>query len=59
MSKVLHTAIDILYGKSQILNPPDQVDFPTAPEIAAIVSDIKGVELEIDGLERRMKEFGL
>ena len=57
--KVLKKAIDILNNDGRILDPGDQVDFPTAVEIAAIVSDIGDVRSKIVGLESRMKEFGL
>ena len=59
MIKVLRAAIVILNNEKQISNPVDQVDFPTAPEIAAIVSDIRDVRSKIVGLDSRMKEFGL
>ena len=62
VTAVLKKAIDILNNERRILNltvPADQMAFPTAPEIVAIVSDIGDVRSKIVGLDSRMKEFGI
>ena len=72
MRKALDAARSILYGTGAdfltsevagiadlILHTPEKAGFPTAREIGAIVSGIEDVELEIEDLERRMKEFGI